>query len=330
MKKPRLTRKTKAIILLVLLAPLIPELTTGSTPFWNILNPIVLIFLAAVYGIPCLIYREYMVWRKIGYSELLFLGLIEGIFIEGVVVNTFYNPALRDEYLSTYGRLLGVNWPWTIYLTIFHSIFSVLLPIMIIDSLYPDLAGQHLLQPRRLEYLAPIPLLAAIIFAYSPDTYLPQSIYTLASITAIAVIWVLVDTGKTGWIRRIPRRLVIPPKYFVAYPIIFLIVLFFISSRILHPIVHILLGIISYLILLRSVDTIHRINNRLEVWRASRNLLAGMNITGIITAVLNPNLLYVLVPNTASLIILVLLSKKMSLKSPNPHEEHYEGSGEEG
>ena len=40
--------------------------------------------------------------------------------------------------LGFYGRWLGVNWVWAEWLTIYHSIFSIMIPVTIVELAYKD------------------------------------------------------------------------------------------------------------------------------------------------------------------------------------------------
>lgn len=40
--------------------------------------------------------------------------------------------------LAWYGRWLGVNWVWAVMLTIYHSVFSVAVPIVLVELFHPD------------------------------------------------------------------------------------------------------------------------------------------------------------------------------------------------
>ncbi len=53
-------------------------------------------------------------------------------------MQSFFNIAHEDlEALSNLGVWLDVQWPWTIYLTIMHGIYSFIYPLFIIDVVFP-------------------------------------------------------------------------------------------------------------------------------------------------------------------------------------------------
>ncbi len=124
-----------------------------------------------LYGFPALILREYVRRKGLGYHSLMFLGMLEGVLMEGLAVNTFYSDSqAKLDLFSSYGRIMGVNWNWALYLTFFHSIYSVLVPVMLVDSIYPDgsLTGEM-----PLSYMMAAVAGVTLLFNLSEDTYRP-------------------------------------------------------------------------------------------------------------------------------------------------------------
>jgi len=133
---PTMLRPT---IALFILSPMIAELLSGSSPPLEFFNPIVFLLLASLYGSGAIIIRELTRrWGK-GWPSILLLGAAYGIVEEGLMVKSFFDPNWMDlGILGTYGRWLGVNWVWAEWLTIYHSIFSIAIPILIVDLIYPS------------------------------------------------------------------------------------------------------------------------------------------------------------------------------------------------
>ncbi len=128
----------KQLILLFFIPPLIGEGLSGSTPPLAFLNPGVLFLLGSLYGSGAILVRDYARrWNK-GWRSILILGAAYGIIEEGIMVRSFFNPSWKDlGTLATYGRWLGLNWVWAEWLTIFHSIFSITIPIFLVELTYP-------------------------------------------------------------------------------------------------------------------------------------------------------------------------------------------------
>ena len=71
------------------------------------------------------------------------MGVAYGVIEEGILVRSFFNPQWKDlGVLSTYGRWLGVNWVWAEWLATYHAIFSITIPIFLVEQYYPKSKGQ--------------------------------------------------------------------------------------------------------------------------------------------------------------------------------------------
>ncbi|MGP8158095.1 MAG: hypothetical protein ACLPWO_00555 [Thermoplasmata archaeon] len=138
-----LLRPRLPVLALLLLAPAIPELLTGSTSVtWVITNP--LRFAAgfpldiALYGCGALLIREFAVIYQKGWASILLLGAAYGIAEEGFEVHTFFAPPAQTVGpLGVYGHLFGVNWLWALALTVFHATYSIALPILLTQLWFP-------------------------------------------------------------------------------------------------------------------------------------------------------------------------------------------------
>ncbi len=135
---PTKTNYTRPILFLFFLSPAVGELLSGSSPPLEFFNPVTFMILSSLYGSGALLVRDYARrWGK-GWRSILLLGAAYGIIEEGILVRSFFNPDWMDlGVLGTYGRWLGVNWVWAEWLTIYHSIFSITLPILLVELYYP-------------------------------------------------------------------------------------------------------------------------------------------------------------------------------------------------
>lgn len=185
----------KPVIALLLLAPTIPELLTGSTPITMlVLSPIKfflqMVYIVCLYGCGALLIREATIrWNK-GWGTILLLGAAYGIMEEGIAVHTFFMPYGNPVGIfGTYGRAFGVNWVWAVGLTIFHSIYSISLPIMIVCLLYPEASRKAWLD-RGLIGVAMFVYLGFIVMFYSFAPYKPDS-FNLALFLGIVLLIVV-------------------------------------------------------------------------------------------------------------------------------------------
>jgi len=123
---------------LFFLAPMLAELLSGSAPPVEFFNPFALLVLPALYGSGAILVRELRVrWGK-GWPTVFALGAAYGIVEEGLMVKSFFDPNWMDlGPLGSYGRWAGVNWVWSLELTIFHAVFSIAIPILLVELLFP-------------------------------------------------------------------------------------------------------------------------------------------------------------------------------------------------
>ena len=126
------------IITLLILAPLLGEMVSGSSPPGEYFQPTTFLILTMLYGTGAVIIREIVRrWEK-GWISILLMGMAYGIFEEGVIVRSFFDPGWQDlGQLALYGRWIGVNWIWSIALTIFHAVVSISIPIAITELIFP-------------------------------------------------------------------------------------------------------------------------------------------------------------------------------------------------
>jgi hypothetical protein len=139
-----LVRPRWPVLALLLLAPSIPELLTGSTPITTLFYApgyFALSFLGivALYGGGALLIREFVVTYHKGWASVLLLGAAYGIGEEGFAVHTFFEPSGTPvDALGQYGHAFGVDWLWALGLTVFHATYSIALPILLTGLIFPN------------------------------------------------------------------------------------------------------------------------------------------------------------------------------------------------
>ena len=145
MFKVTVKKETKIVVSLLLLSPVLGELLSGSAPPLVFFNSITLLTLILLYGCGTLLIREAKARWKLQWS-VVFLAAAYGIVAEGILVKSFFNPGWVDlGVLSGYGMYFGVQWPWTIMFMLYHGTISTLIPIAIVESLWPEHKGMPLL-----------------------------------------------------------------------------------------------------------------------------------------------------------------------------------------
>jgi hypothetical protein len=124
-----------------------------------------------LYGCGTLLIREAKARWNLQVS-IIFLAVAYGILEEGLMIQSFFNIAHVDlDNLSGYGMFLGVQWPWTIMLILFHATISTLVPIVIADLLWPKYRNKPLLKKRGL-------------------------MFSFIGLTLVVIIWMVFVIGK--------------------------------------------------------------------------------------------------------------------------------------
>jgi len=176
---------------LLLVSPAIGEVLSGSSPPRELLNAVALLFLAGLYGCGALLAREIAFrWHK-GWPSIVALGAAYGIIEEGLMTKSFFDPGWMDVgILGSYGRWLGVNWVWSLELTIFHAVFSISIAILLVNLVYPGEQGQPWTGRRGL-FLSVVSLLAVVAAGYLLLTpFRPEPVlYALAVLATAALIY---------------------------------------------------------------------------------------------------------------------------------------------
>ena len=156
---------------LLLLAPGIPELLTGSTPVSELVyDPVGFLIgvagIVGLYGAGALLIREFTVFFRKGWASILLLGAAYGIAEEGFAVHTFFQPKGSPVgLLGSYGHLFGVNWLWALGLTVFHATYSIALPILLVELAFPAARGRRWLDRGLVGVVAGVYLFVVVLFS---------------------------------------------------------------------------------------------------------------------------------------------------------------------
>lgn len=132
-----------------LLAPVLGELLSSSQPLPGFL--VSWLPLAVLYGCGALLIREAALRWGTGWAAVILLGLAYGIYEEGLVVRSFFDPEWQDlGDLGVYGRAGGVNWLWAELLTLFHAAVPIASTLLIAEVVFPGQRRRPWLQRRGL------------------------------------------------------------------------------------------------------------------------------------------------------------------------------------
>ncbi len=178
----------KPILFLFVLSPAIGELLSGSSPPLAFFNPLAFCLLCALYGSGALLVRDYARRWKKGWYSILFLGAAYGIIEEGIMVRSFFSPTWKDlGVLGTYGRWLGVNWVWAEWLTIYHSIFSITIPIFLVELTHLGVRSKVWLSQKQ-RWLFRSLFVLAVLLGFAAFPYDASATALIGCVAAVLVL----------------------------------------------------------------------------------------------------------------------------------------------
>jgi hypothetical protein len=122
------------VITLIVLAPVVAELLGGSTP---ISDAYTLLLWIPIYGCGALLIREIVRRRGLGWPSILLLGAAYGFIEEGLALQSLFDPHIYGGLALWGGRILGINGVYTEVVIIDHAVWSVAVPILITELLFP-------------------------------------------------------------------------------------------------------------------------------------------------------------------------------------------------
>jgi hypothetical protein len=203
-------------LLLFFLSPMLAELLSGSSPPVEFFQPFALFMLAALYGSGAILIRELRVrWDK-GWPTVFALGAAYGIIEEGLMVKSFFDPNWMDlGMLGSYGRWAGVNWVWSLELTIFHAVFSIAIPILLVELIFPNRRDESWIGRRGMLGLSLLLAADVLIGFFLLTAYRPPIIPYLLAVIAAAALCLIARRLPECWSRPV-EGWISRPLYFGA------------------------------------------------------------------------------------------------------------------
>jgi hypothetical protein len=204
-------KKMPPALALCIIAPVFGELFSGSSPLNEFINPITFLILALLYGCGAIIARELVIrWDK-GWLSLFLLGVAYGIYEEGIMVQSFFDPTWTDlGTLAVYGRVAGVNWVWAEHLMLFHALISIAASIAFVQMLYPERRRESWVTSRKRWRLNWVGFIGVYLIWEMFTHYEPGPGWRLASWLAVFVL--------VGLARLVPAWSLPPVKRAVPRP----------------------------------------------------------------------------------------------------------------
>ena len=143
--------RSHPILCLFFLTPGIIEYVSGSSPIANLVfSPPAfftgLLINSALYLPGALLIREAAIRWKKGWASVLLLGAAYGVLEEGIALGTLFNT---NPPVPTPGYWHGVNWVYAAFVVPYHAVFSIALPLLLLELALPSMKGRSLLNSRR-------------------------------------------------------------------------------------------------------------------------------------------------------------------------------------
>ncbi|MDR8413634.1 hypothetical protein MTP10_33475 [Nonomuraea sp. 3-1Str] len=202
-----------AALLLAGLTPVVAELTLGNPPLrqaW------LLLLWTPIYGAGTVLIRELVRRTGRGWPAILLLGAAYGIVEEGLALQALTSPTIYGV-AGWAPRILGLNSAYTELNIPYHAVFSVALPILLVDLIVPELRRRPYLGRTGLVVAGVVFVLGALLLrwttAFIDPGYQAPSAALAAFVLVIAVLVVLA-------LRFVPRPAAAAPRTVPAPPVV--------------------------------------------------------------------------------------------------------------
>jgi hypothetical protein len=120
-------------IALFFLSPLVAEFLLGD---FTVAQLTYLVLLAPAYGAAAVLIRELTRRTGRGWPTMLVLALAYGLLEEGLETQSLFNPNYLNAHLldSGYVPALGIAVPWTVFVLTLHTVWSMSVPIALVEQ----------------------------------------------------------------------------------------------------------------------------------------------------------------------------------------------------
>jgi len=138
MKGKRDMRRVLPAIGLYFLTPLVAEFLFGNIAITSLFSILAFLSASLLYGGGALLIREGVRRAGSGWPTIFAFALAYGVLEEGVATQSLFDPHYLGRYhLLTYGSIpaLGISPPWTLFVLGLHMIWSISVPIALVESL---------------------------------------------------------------------------------------------------------------------------------------------------------------------------------------------------
>ena len=168
---PQTRYRRRAALLLVVLAPLVAELTWGSTRASQIGG---LLLFWPGYGAGALLIRELARRSGRGQPTILLLGVAYGLIEEGLTLQSLTSRTIYPDMTGLAPQAGGVNPAYTLMVLVYHAVFSIGIPVALAEITHPRARHTPWLRTPGLAVTAAIALLGFGLFRLVPLTADPH------------------------------------------------------------------------------------------------------------------------------------------------------------
>ncbi|MGZ3304641.1 MAG: hypothetical protein ACXU8U_02170 [Asticcacaulis sp.] len=207
---------------LSILAPLVAEYLLGSLPVWMIF---ILPLMVMLYGSATVLIRELVRRTHKGWPSIALLAMTFGLFEEGFLTQSLFNPNYLHLRLLDFGYLpaIGTALPWLIFVVTLHVVWSVCVPIAFTEILFKNKKDVPWLGPVSLSifvllFLAGSALVAGFSYKQVPFMASPQQFLSVGAAAALLVVlaltWPSAAAPKPG--KRAPHPVLLFAAAFIA------------------------------------------------------------------------------------------------------------------
>ena len=323
---PTKFRVAPAVTLLVL-SPVIVEVLFGAT---RITMLYLLIPQICIYGGAALIIRT--LGRQRGWNGILLLGIAFAIAEECVILQTSVSPVFfGGDPNHIYSWRFGVDWIYLLWAVVYECVWAVLLPIQLVELIFPDRRDNPWLGSRGLVITMVLFLLTSVTvwYRFTQVGIAPGKAYEAPFPLVMLALAVIIALGFAAFVPLKPSRNVkttthnVPSPRMVgvvvfgmALPWFILAILAYAGPATLPAYIPISLGLawaVTSLFLIRRWSSnpgwqdIHRL--ALIIGALVASMLAGFLIVG---STLSPvDLMSKLVLNVVAVVLLIYLARKI-------------------
>jgi hypothetical protein len=182
-------RRYIPVFVLAVLATVVGEVLFGATTLSRLGG---LLVVTPLYGGGAVLIRELARRRGTSWGLIALLGAAYAIVEEGLAIQSMFNPDLFNAGILG-GRWLGVNWVWSEWTVGYHIVWSIMIPILLTELLFPARRAEPWLGRRGVAIAGVVYAIGAVavgaIFRYiiTPGFRTPMVLNIAAALVAIGL-----------------------------------------------------------------------------------------------------------------------------------------------